>query len=145
MHRSFCSVKGCYTFWVRGHRVPIDRIFSRRIYHGEKDRHGVIDIIWDKKLCYLPSLLSFVFTFLLHGGCVLLLGAGLTRCISHVYSKYVDRVVIWRRCDIARVPAELEVINFSFISATSEHEWASWIRGIDLPDTDECTLFRGCR
>ena len=47
-------------------------------------------------------------------------------------------------CNEARVPTELQIVDFSLVSTSAEHEGTSWIRGIHLPDSDQSSLLTGC-
>lgn len=94
----------------------------------------------------LPFLLSlFLLLLFFHDGCVGLLSVGLTRCVCHVDAEDVDGVMIGRRGDEARVPAELQVIYFSFVCATAEHERAGRVLRVNFPDADQSALLTGRR
>lgn len=56
----------------------------------------------------------------------------------------VDRVMIRCGCNEARMPTELQIVDFCLISTSTEHEGTSWIRSVHLPDSNECSLFTGC-
>ena len=89
------------------------------------------------KELYLPSLLTFGLLLLfLHGRRVRFLSTRLARGVRHVNAEDVDRVMVGRCRDVPRVPAELQVVDLGFVSATAEHKWARWVLCVHFPDAD---------
>jgi hypothetical protein len=71
----------------------------------------------------LPAFLSSLFLLFFHDGGVGLLRVRLRVCVGHVDAENMDCIMVGRRRDKTGKLAELQVIYFGLVGASTEHKW----------------------